>query len=480
MAAPIQWGNLTFNFDAHIQSITQDTTVWSTSGEAHTLYVPPGSVVQFTAVLDNGYILDTISVGTINADKTSFDLTAPVSDVSGPNIYTLTSKSSAPRLSVDVSTLAGWANLSAGSHNITVVAKADGFKDSAPSAAVQVTKAASTKTLAAGTYQFVENPSIVSDFTEAVSGKMRMLNANNSYDTSYTQFNTIGIVLGAVILFAVDSDARIEYSGGEWQCSRGGNIYTATDTSILRTITLATDQQVSAEFYDWAITGGNLVEQPAMPVKGDIITLDSKQYRVLKTEGTVAEVLATYDASSSQIFGSSQTYENSDLDTYCNTTFYNSLSSTMQTAIVAKTFRQDSWYWRSGTSGGLGNPIYQGTYQTTHNYRLGLDNAAFGSSINRKCYVLSIQDALDYLNVTTAMEAANTTLTSENVWKMFWNQATSPGTTHPLLRSAVADTSDRAFYVSGATGYLGNYIVDHNYPVRPAFQIDLSKISWSK
>lgn len=44
------------------------------------------------------------------------------------------------RLSVDVSTLAGWANLSAGSHDITIVAKALGFKDSAPSASVKVTK----------------------------------------------------------------------------------------------------------------------------------------------------------------------------------------------------------------------------------------------------------------------------------------------------------------------------------------------------
>lgn len=51
-----------------------------------------------------------------------------------------------PRLSVDVSTLAGWANLSAGEKNITIVAKAAGFKDSAPSASVKVTKAAAGET----------------------------------------------------------------------------------------------------------------------------------------------------------------------------------------------------------------------------------------------------------------------------------------------------------------------------------------------
>lgn len=43
--------------------------------------------------------------------------------------------------SVDLTTLSGWAALSTGSHNITIVAKADGYKDSEPSAGVTVTKA---------------------------------------------------------------------------------------------------------------------------------------------------------------------------------------------------------------------------------------------------------------------------------------------------------------------------------------------------
>ncbi len=44
--------------------------------------------------------------------------------------------------SIDLTTLPGWASLSIGSHNITVVAKADGYRDSEPSAAVSVEKAA--------------------------------------------------------------------------------------------------------------------------------------------------------------------------------------------------------------------------------------------------------------------------------------------------------------------------------------------------
>lgn len=42
---------------------------------------------------------------------------------------------------VDLTTLSGWAALSDGEHTITIKAKADGYKDSQPSAGVQVTKA---------------------------------------------------------------------------------------------------------------------------------------------------------------------------------------------------------------------------------------------------------------------------------------------------------------------------------------------------
>ena len=47
--------------------------------------------------------------------------------------------------SVDLTTLPGWSSLSTGSHSITVVAKADGYRDSEPSAAVSVEKAATAQ-----------------------------------------------------------------------------------------------------------------------------------------------------------------------------------------------------------------------------------------------------------------------------------------------------------------------------------------------
>ena len=55
-------------------------------------------------------------------------------------------------ITCDLTILPGWASLSTGSHNITIVAKADGYRDSEPSAAVQVEKAPTIKTLEESTW----------------------------------------------------------------------------------------------------------------------------------------------------------------------------------------------------------------------------------------------------------------------------------------------------------------------------------------
>lgn len=54
--------------------------------------------------------------------------------------------------SVDLTTLPGWSSLSDGSHNITIVAKADGYRDSEKSTGVEVTKSALPKTLEESTW----------------------------------------------------------------------------------------------------------------------------------------------------------------------------------------------------------------------------------------------------------------------------------------------------------------------------------------
>lgn len=221
-----------------------------------------------------------------------------------------------------------------------------------------------------------------------------------------------------------------------------------------------------------------------MPVKGDLISLDEKQYRVLKINDTIAEVVAMYNSTDSQAFGSNNTYKGNALDTYCNETFYGTLSAAMKTAIVEKTFTQDEWTQTSDA----GILIYNGTYvgftsQSTVNYILGLSNAAYDTAISRKCYALSIQDVIDYLEVTTAMTSANTTLTNTNIWQMFWKQSTSPGSGtayNILFRSAYKNLSTQVFRAFGRDGAILDGSATNAASVRPAFQIDLSKIDFKE
>lgn len=321
----------------------------------------PTSVYYSADVPDSGYIK-----GWALSSYKTIEVTSKLSEVTnGDKLLTWltangTKQASTPRVSVDLTTLPGWSALSSGTHNITIVAKADGYRDSEPSAAVQVEKA-------------------------------------------------------------------------------------------------------------------------ALPNKGDIITLDSKQYRVLKVNGTVAEVLCMYDANSSIKFdsassGYNNTYAEKNIDAYCNNTFYSGLSSAMKSAIVDKTFTQDSWEWASSVPTEL---HYTGKYGSS-TYYLTLVNAAYGSSIIRHCYCLSIQDVLDYLEATTSMGTSDTTLTDANVWQMFWNVTTSPSGKFIWLRTAKSSDSRSAFSVLSNLGRLDIYYVNIIGAARPAFQIDLSKIAWSK
>lgn len=216
--------------------------------------------------------------------------------------------------------------------------------------------------------------------------------------------------------------------------------------------------------------------------KGSLLLIDDKLYRLLKLRGTIAEVLTIYDPiTDSQMFSSNNNniYENSDLDTYCNETFYNSLSKSIQNAIVEKEFRQDAWYRNYATE-------YVERYNATSlnkNYEMCLTIMNYGETISRKCYATGIQDIIDYLEVTPSMTFENTTLTSENMFKMFWNKTTGIGVEYLWLRSArmlkPSSGTTSAYYIEVSSGSLNNGEAKYKSCVHPAFQIDLSKIDYA-
>lgn len=199
----------------------------------------------------------------------------------------------------------------------------------------------------------------------------------------------------------------------------------------------------------------------------------------MKTNGSVAEVLAMYDASSFQEFDTHSSYNNiyagNDIDTYCNNTFYSGLSSVMKSAIVDKTFTQDSWSWSTSIPT---YSYYTGKYGSDI-YYLTLANSTFGESITRHCYCISVQDVLDYLDATTSMGVSDTTMTDTNIFLMFLNKTTPQSSASPWLRSSFYENDLFAFCVNFFYGYLGTNRASNGGLVRPAFQIDLSKIEWT-
>lgn len=217
---------------------------------------------------------------------------------------------------------------------------------------------------------------------------------------------------------------------------------------------------------------------PSIPIpsKGDIVTIENKQYRVLKVTGTVVEVLAMYDAGTQAVNETSKTviftggksgqqYKDSDLDTYLNETFFATLSATMQGAIVPKDINQDMWDYTASSS------TTSGTY---YNQKYGSNNRYYYDSNygtaevgSRNVYVLSIRDVIDYLNVP-----ANGVFTDTDIWQMFWNDNTKHSGQYLWLRSAYRYDETYVFYVIGDVGYMDSYLCSRPYRVRPVFQID--------
>lgn len=223
--------------------------------------------------------------------------------------------------------------------------------------------------------------------------------------------------------------------------------------------------------------------------KGDIITIENKQYRVLNVNDTVAEVLAMYDASTSQVFNATsktvafssgrtgQQYQGSDLDTYLNETFFAALSATMQAAIVPKAISQDMWGF--GAYAPDSGTYYHQIYGYGSGNRYYFDNAAgvsYGTAEvgSRNVYVLSVRDVLDYIGVPE-----NGDFTETVIWKMFWNKNDNQSGSL-WLRSDDVNVSTRALIVSGYYGFVEYLDCNAGRRVRPAFQIDLSKISYTK
>ena len=183
----------------------------------------------------------------------------------------------AARKSYDLSTSAKWATLSSGNHNVQIVAKASGYRDSEKSAAVTVNKPAATVTLSKGTYKFVSQPTAVSS---VIQQDIVCTAAADTY--SYTlnqiQVNMSTASTRVQLISTVDVMVNSKVSGSN---NYAWYNYNDGDTTLLSTpptITIASDVQVQSDFYDWFIANTNpCIEAGTYQFAETIATFPSNQ-----------------------------------------------------------------------------------------------------------------------------------------------------------------------------------------------------------
>ena len=214
--------------------------------------------------------------------------------------------------------------------------------------------------------------------------------------------------------------------------------------------------------------------------KGDLITMNLgntasaygtlHEYRILRViSGSIVEVVAMYEPTTSQAFSSSNnTYSGSSLDTYLNTTFYNTLSSEAKAAIVANNINQYQY-----PSGSISD-----SHRSYATYTSKTLKANVGS---RYIYALDVEDIEMYFGGTggSASDKTAGTFTLAQLMTLFYKSTATISGKYFWLRSAYASNTSYAWNVNGYNGYVYYYGISSTYAVRPAFKIDLLKIDWS-
>lgn len=232
-------------------------------------------------------------------------------------------------------------------------------------------------------------------------------------------------------------------------------------------------------------TGYDITFGQVMPVKGDLIAMNldgtSRLYRVLSVNGNVCKVLGMWDDFESKYNETSTTtnfngttaqkYEGSTLDTYLNTTWYNTLSSEAKNAIVPENVVQYCYRYHDEPNT-PNTPTY--TYQYQYNWSSSdYDNANNVGNVvvgNRNVFALDLKDIFDYIGKVC--------ITSDELMTMFWNSTTKVSKSL-WLRSSIAGNSGRSWGVLGTRGSFDLGSATNIGVVRPALNLNMSKIQYT-
>ena len=224
---------------------------------------------------------------------------------------------------------------------------------------------------------------------------------------------------------------------------------------------------------------------PPIVPKGSLVKMNldgtERQYRVLSVNGNVCKVLGMWDdftsryneTSTTTTFGSTtaQKYEGSTLDMYLNTTWYNTLSTEAKNAIVPENVAQYCYqYYDQPNTPNTPTYTYQYQYNWSNSDYENANNVGNVTVGERNVFALDLKDIFDYFGKVC--------ITSNELMTLFFNQTTTVSK-HLWLRSSNADRSNFAWNAVGSLGRLDSRTVFSSVVVRPALNLDMSKIQYT-
>lgn len=278
--------SVTIEFDSNVikveiyadaNRINLNTTI-TTSGSSYNII--PQSTYYPKVYMTDGYIIDevvsTYGTSTVtgniirNVTNDTFDFV----ETSNGDTITITSKKSTSQVSIDLTTLSGWGNVADGSHNIQVVAKADGYKDSEKSAAVNFTKGSSfTQVPVTLTNPFSSYISF--NASNAPFGRISNMDKTKTYsiqlvldyyknDITYLTYNgTKWVTIGSLIIIKNQTETSVDLYKG----ISGG----VTD-SLFKVIALEGTTQASVSDFT-GYTGTETMPDYICLIEGTLVTL---------------------------------------------------------------------------------------------------------------------------------------------------------------------------------------------------------------
>ena len=242
----------------------------------------------------------------------------------------------APPIQIDMTTLPKWSTITSGTHNVTLIAKADGYADSLPSTPVSFTRV--FKTLK-GLYKFIDAPEVAN----ASGGSYLNFVSNGK---SFKQMSYGYIADMYQLQYANDTESiTVKEDSTAWV----SNNYKFVDLG-------STAQEVSDDFYTWFTTNTNVAYTVSTRLTN--LTASAITPMIVGDTQTITLTASTnYNIpaqSAITVAGATITNYTKTSDTVCKITIGNvtgnitiTASGVEQTATIS-----GKWKWNSDAGGG--------------------------------------------------------------------------------------------------------------------------------